>query len=82
MTAVRTVETPSVTNTDIGQRALRQRQTVSATVNGGVPSPSLFQTADGRIFALSNGRNAHQFAPGQIFIPTCPNFVLTNSNKK
>jgi len=65
--AVRTVETPSVANTDIGQRALRQRQTVSATVNGGVPSPSLFQTADGRIFALSNGRNAHQFAPGQIF---------------
>ena len=65
--AVRTVETPSVANTDIGQRALRQRQTVSATVNGGAPSPSLFQTADGRIFALSNGRNAHQFAPGQIF---------------
>ena len=65
--AVRTVETPSVANTDIGRKALRQRQTVSATVNGGVPSPSLFQTADGRIFALSNGRNAHQFAPGQIF---------------
>ena len=65
--AVRTVETPSVANTDIGRKALRQRQTVSATINGGVPSPSLFQTADGRIFALSNGRNAHQFAPGQIF---------------
>ena len=65
--AVRTVETPSVADTDIGRKALRQRQTVSATANGGVPSPSLFQTADGRIFALSNGRNAHQFAPGQIF---------------
>lgn len=67
--AVRTIETPSVANTDLGRNALRQRQTefVGATAHGGVSSPSLFQTADGRVFALSNGRNAHRFAPGQIF---------------
>ena len=67
--AVRTIETPSVANTNLGRNALRQRQTEFArtTVHGGVASPSLFQTADGRVFALSNGRNAHQFAPGQIF---------------
>jgi len=67
--AVRTVETPSVANTNIGRDALRQRQPEFArsTINGGVASPSLFQTADGRVFALSNGRNGHQFAPGQIF---------------
>ena len=67
--AVRTIETPSVANTNLGRYALRQRQTEFArtTVHGGVPSPSLFQTADGRVFALSNGRNSHQFAPGQIF---------------
>ena len=67
--AVRTVETPSVGNTQIGRNALRQRQTEfsHSTIHGGVASPSLFQTADGRIFALSNGRNFHQFAPGQIF---------------
>ena len=67
--AVRAVETPSVSNTHIGRNALRKRQTefTRPTDHGGVASPSLFQTADGRIFALSNGRNAHQFAPGQIF---------------
>ena len=67
--AVRTVETPSVASTEIGRNALRQRQPEfsRSSFNGGVASPSLFQTADGRFFALSNGRNAHQFAPGQIF---------------
>ena len=67
--AVRAVETPSVSNTHIGRNALRKRQTefTRPTDHGGVASPSLFQTADGRIFALSNGRNAQHFAPGQIF---------------
>ena len=67
--AVRAVETPSVSNTQLGRNALRKRQTefTRSTDNGGVASPSLFQTADGRIFALSNGRNAQHFAPGQIF---------------
>ena len=67
--AVRTVETPAVAETQVGKSALRQRQTEFArnSIHGGVPSPSLFQTADGRIFALSNGHNFQKFAPGQIF---------------
>ena len=67
--AIRTVETPSVANTQTGRNALRQRQTefTHTTTHGGVASPSIFQTSDGRFFALSNGGNSHMFSPGQIF---------------
>ena len=29
--------------------------------------PSLFETEDGRVFALSNGKDLRNFGPGQIF---------------
>ena len=67
--AVRAIQTPRVANTAIGRAALRQRNIPQGQQNakGGVISPSLFQTKDGRVFALSNGRNIDNFGPGQIF---------------